>query len=114
MKIIRNNRVPFAIKSGGHSLNPGFSSTTGVHIALRRFRKTIFHENNQTVDIGPGLVWDDVYKSLEPYNVSVIGGRLTGVGVGGFTLGGGYSWKSNQYGLAIDNVLEYEVRIFFI
>ncbi|CAF1300260.1 unnamed protein product [Rotaria sordida] len=109
MKILREKRVPFAVKGGGHSFNPGFSSTRGVHIYMRRFSKTTFYPNNQTVDIGPGLIWDDVYKALEPYNVSVIGGRITGVGVGGFTLGGGYGWKSNQYGLAIDNVFEYQL-----
>jgi FAD/FMN-containing dehydrogenase len=77
---------------------------------MRRFSKVIYHENNQTVDVGSGLIWDDVYRALEPYNVNVVGGRVSGVGVAGFTLGGGYSWKSNQFGLAIDNVLEYEVR----
>ena len=110
MNIIRESRVPFSIKGGGHSLNPGFSSTKGVHIAMRRFSKVNFHEHNQTVDIGPGLRWEEVYGALEPYNVNVIGGRVIGVGVGGFMLGGGYGWKSSEYGLAIDNVFEYEVR----
>ena len=32
---------------------------------------------------------DDVYAALEPFNVSVVGGRVSGVGVAGFTLGGG-------------------------
>ena len=36
-----------------------------------------------------GLVWDDVYASLEKYNVSVVGGRVSGIGVAGFALGGG-------------------------
>ena len=114
MKIIGTNRVPFAIKSGGHTLNPGFSSTPGVHIAMKRCNKTIYHPNNQTVDVGPGLIWDDVYQALEPYNVSVLGGRVSGVGVGGFSLGGGYGWKSNQYGLTIDNIFEYQVRFSFL
>ncbi|CAF1545667.1 unnamed protein product [Rotaria magnacalcarata] len=109
MKIIRETQVPFAVKGGGHTLNPGFSSTTGIHIAMRRFDKVIYHANNQTVDVDSGLIWDDVYRALDPYNVSVVGGRVSGVGVAGFTLGGGYSWKSNQFGLAIDNVLGYEL-----
>ncbi|CAF1344695.1 unnamed protein product, partial [Adineta ricciae] len=109
MKIIRENRVPFAVKGGGHSANPGFSSTTGVHIAMRRFSNVIVHADNQTVDVGPGLFWDDVYKVLEPHSINVVGGRVSGVGVAGFTLGGGYSWKSNQFGLAIDNVIGYEL-----
>ncbi|QRW12973.1 FAD-binding domain protein [Ceratobasidium sp. AG-Ba] len=62
-----------------------------------------------TVDVGSGLVWDDVYAALQPHGVTVVGGRVTGVGVGGFTLGGGYSWLSNQYGLTIDTVTEFEV-----
>ena len=30
-------------------------------------------------------------------------------GVGGYSLGGGYSWSTDQYGLAIDTILEYEL-----
>jgi len=55
------------------------------------------------------LIWDDVYAALEPFNVSAVGGRVTGVGVAGFTLGGGYSWFSSQYGLTIDTVQAFEV-----
>lgn len=59
---------------------------------------------------GGGQVWDNVYGALQPYGVAVLGGRVTGVAVAGFTLGDGYGWKSNQYGLTVDTVLEYEVR----
>ena len=90
-------------------MNPGFSSTKGIHISMSRFNHVIYHEKNGTVDIGSGLIWDDVFKQLEPYNISVVGGRISGVGVGGLLLGGGYSWKSNQYGLSIDNIYGYEV-----
>jgi hypothetical protein len=54
-------------------------------------------------------VWDDVYAALEPHGVIVVGGRVTGVGVGGFTLGGGYSWLSNQYGSVTLNVLLFHL-----
>jgi len=111
MKLIGQYRVPFAAKGGGHTMNPHFSSTNGVHISMTRFQKIVYHESNQTVDVGAGLVWNDVYERRDPYNVTVVGGRFFGVGVGGLVLGGGYSWKSNQYGLSIDNVYEYEVQI---
>ena len=81
---------------------------------MRRFRKIVYHSDKQTVDLGSGLIWDDVYKTLESSNVTVVGGRFSGVGVAGLTLGGGYSWNTNQYGLSIDNVFEYEVRPFCI
>lgn len=76
------------------------------------------------------MIWDDVYAALEPFGVNVLGGRVSGIGVGGFLLGGGeflrnesrasclillvyvpagYSWMSNQFGLAIDNVVAFEL-----
>lgn len=70
-------------------MNPGYSSTSGVQISMARFSEVVYHPNNNTADIGAGLIWDDVYAALEPYGVNVVGGRVTGVGVAGFTLGGG-------------------------
>ncbi|KAG9092275.1 hypothetical protein FS749_015870 [Ceratobasidium sp. UAMH 11750] len=116
LKIVGKTRTPFGIRSGGHATNPGFSSTPGVQIALFKLGEVSYHAapvaadgSVGTVDVGPGLIWDDVYAALEPHNVTVVGGRASGIGVGGFILGGGYSWLSNQYGLAIDNVVAFEV-----
>ncbi|KAF7370356.1 NAD(P)-binding protein [Mycena sanguinolenta] len=108
-EILALTRTPFAIKGGGHNLNPGFSSTPGVQLSMTRFNQITFHAESQTVDIGSGLIWDDVYAALEPYNVSVVGGRATGVGVAGLLLGGGYSYQTNQYGLAVDNIAAIEL-----
>ncbi|KAH7920768.1 FAD-binding domain-containing protein [Leucogyrophana mollusca] len=109
LQILGTNRTPFAVKGGGHASNPGFSSTTGVQIAMYRFSDVDYDAAAQTATIGAGLIWDDVYAALEPYDVNVVGGRVTGVGVAGFTLGGGYSWLTNQYGLTIDTVTAFEL-----
>ncbi|KAI0293619.1 FAD-binding domain-containing protein [Multifurca ochricompacta] len=82
--------TPFAVKCSGHTSNPGFSSTRGVHIQMSRFNDITVHEKE-----GTGL--------------NVVGGRLNGVGVGGFVVGGGYSWKTNQYGLTVDTVTAFEL-----
>ncbi|KAJ7030198.1 hypothetical protein C8F04DRAFT_1186995 [Mycena alexandri] len=50
-----------------------------------------------------------VYAALETYGVVVAGGRVGGVGVAGYTLGGGYSWLTNEVGLTIDTVTAYEL-----
>ncbi|KAF8970541.1 hypothetical protein BDZ97DRAFT_1694265 [Flammula alnicola] len=107
--ILGRTRTPFAVKGGGHATNPGFSSTPDVHISMYRFSEIKYNATSQTADIGAGLIWDDVYAALEPLGVNVLGGRVTGIGVAGFTLGGGYSWKTNQYGLAVDNVVAFEL-----
>lgn len=81
--------VSLQVKGGGHTGNPGFSSTPGVQIAMSRFSDVDYDPTAQTATIGAGLIWDDVYKKLEPHGVNVVGGRVSGVGVAGFTLGGG-------------------------
>ncbi|KAF8884013.1 FAD-binding domain-containing protein [Infundibulicybe gibba] len=109
LRILGAARVPFAVKGGGRTAHLGFSSTPGVHITMCRFNKLSYDASHRTVSIGSGLPWDDVYKFLQPYNVSVAGGRVSGVGVAGFLLGGGLSWKTNQVGLAIDTIEAYEL-----
>ncbi|KAH9990398.1 FAD-binding domain-containing protein [Russula vinacea] len=107
--ILGSTRTPFAVKGGGHATNPGFSSTTGVQISMSRFNETNVNSMSGTVEVGPGLIWDQVYTTLGPTGVNVVGGRIPGVGVAGLTLGGGYSFLTSQYGLAVDNVAGYEL-----
>jgi len=63
---------------------------------MYRFSEVTYDENAQTATIGTGLIWDDVYTALAPHNVNVVGGRVTGVGVAGFTLGGGNLYASRS------------------
>lgn len=84
------------MKGGGHTRNPGFSSTKRVEIAMSRFNETKVNSSGGTVEVGAGLTWDQVYEALEPTGVNVIGGRVPGVGVAGLTLGGGECLLSSE------------------
>ncbi|KAJ7349828.1 FAD-binding domain-containing protein [Mycena albidolilacea] len=109
LKTVSATRTPFAVKGGGHTSNNGFSSTTGVHISLAQFNYTKLDTEAQTVAVGAGTKWISVYTALNGTGFNVVGGRNPAVGVGGFTLGGGYSWKTNAHGLAIDNLLKVNI-----
>ncbi|KLO11827.1 FAD-binding domain-containing protein [Schizopora paradoxa] len=102
-------RSPFAVKSGGHAYNLGFSSTPGVQIAMSKFNNLSVNAEKKTATIGVGLTWDKVYQMLEPFGVMVTGGRIPGIGVGGLSLGGGYSWKTNQFGLTVDTIASFDL-----
>lgn len=65
--------------SGGHTTNPGFSSTTDIHIYTGKFSQVTYNATSGTAVIGSGLVWEAVYERLQPYNVTVLGGRVSGV-----------------------------------
>lgn len=68
---------------------------------MGRFSEVTYDEGHQTAVVGAGLVWDNVYAALAPHRVSVLGGRVTGVGVAGFILGGGTCHHSVRGGLQI-------------
>ena len=70
-----------------------------------RFNETIYDTASNTAVIGSGQVWDQVYTSLAPFKVNVVGGRVTGVGVAGFTLGGGALRVHSTHGLPINQTL---------
>ena len=90
LKIIKFFQIKFAVRSGGHSPNPGWSSINGpgLLIDLQRFNQVTVNSDRSVASLGPGGRWGDVFAALDPYAVSVIGGRIPHVGVGGLILGG--------------------------
>jgi FAD/FMN-containing dehydrogenase len=90
MKVISFLQTPFAVRSGGHSPNPDFSSigSNGVLISTSNLNAITVSPDNSVASIGPGQRWGAVYEALDPYGVSVVGGRIPEVGVAGLILGG--------------------------
>jgi FAD/FMN-containing dehydrogenase len=69
--------VTFAVKSGGHNTNVGFSSVNwGVLISFSKLASTIVSADQSTADVGPGARWAEVMTALDPYNLAVVGGRI--------------------------------------
>ncbi|KZP11499.1 hypothetical protein FIBSPDRAFT_937503 [Athelia psychrophila] len=109
MRVLARHNVLFAIKGGGHTTNPSFSSTMSVQIYMCRLNEVIYNSNT-TVTVGAGCVWDEVYHEMAKRGRNVVGGdREGGVGIAGYLLGGGYSLKTNQHGLGIDNITAIQV-----
>ncbi|KAI8623064.1 hypothetical protein F5Y19DRAFT_468801 [Xylariaceae sp. FL1651] len=111
IQIISFFEIKFAVRSGGHSPNPGWSSIgiEGILIDLENLNTITLSDDGTYASVGPGARWEDVYTTLCSHNTTVIGARVPSVGVGGMILGGGYSFFSNQFGLAADNVKNFEV-----
>ncbi|KAH9980424.1 hypothetical protein BJV74DRAFT_887836 [Russula compacta] len=108
LKIIKELDVSFAVKSGGHATNPGFSSTQGIQISMSRFTNISYDQNRNQLTVGAGCLFDEIYKFIRPGHYNIVGGNGS-VGVGGWFAGGGYSLKTNQYGLGIDKIVQVEV-----
>lgn len=118
----------FAFRCGGHSFFAGAANIDGgVTIDLRSLDSFELSADQKTASVGGGSIWsENVYPNLEPHNLTVAGGRITGVGVGGFVTGGkcpsaeahmmaltqsigGLNYLERRNGFACDNIYGYEV-----
>ncbi|KAK6399734.1 hypothetical protein LTR95_019395, partial [Oleoguttula sp. CCFEE 5521] len=107
---LKLTNTSFAIASGSHSSNTGASNIdAGVTIDLSRLDEVTIADEGDAVWLGPGARWSDVYAKLEEEGLAVSGGGGGHVGVGGYVLGGGFSWFANERGWTCDEVLEYEI-----
>lgn len=112
LEIAVENQCQIAIKSGGHSTNRDASNSVGgVTIDLVRLNHVRLLIDHTQADFGPGLILRDAYAALEPFNLTNFGGRTADVGLAGYTIGGGLTALGPKFGLALDNVFEYEVRL---
>ncbi|KAI0972958.1 hypothetical protein F4678DRAFT_459812 [Xylaria arbuscula] len=111
MKMINFFNVKFAVRSGGHSPNPGWSSISsgGVLVDMQKMNDVHLSPDNSVAAVGPGARWGEVIAAISPQRVAVIGGRIPIVGVAGLLLGGGYSYLTGEFGTAADSVKNYEV-----
>ncbi|KAF2215444.1 hypothetical protein CERZMDRAFT_94855 [Cercospora zeae-maydis SCOH1-5] len=108
--IILPYNVTIAITSGAGSSNKGASNVQdGITIDMSRLNFTSLQDNDQTIAIGVGARWRDVYKKLAKHNLTVAGSRIADDAVGGHVLGGGLPWSANEHGWTCDGMLELQV-----
>lgn len=80
------------VRGGGHSPFAGSANIdNGITIDLRNINAAEVNESKGIVSVGGGAIWGQVYGKLDAMGLSVVGGHVYDVGVGGFTLGGGFS-----------------------
>ena len=96
--------VPCAVKSGGHS-NAGYSTTSAMGFVIYLSRMKQMDWTVDAVKVQAGARWGDVFKEQRDSSL-IVSGSCPTVGVAGFTLGGGVSFLSRNFGgFASDNTL---------
>lgn len=112
LSILTRNSCTFAIKGGGHSRAVDASNSVGgVTVDMNKLDAIEVAADRESARLGAGLTLLQAYRGLEPLGLSNVGGRVSSVGVAGYTMGGGFSNLSPKMGLAVDNVLEFEVSV---
>ncbi|KAF2732480.1 FAD-binding domain-containing protein [Polyplosphaeria fusca] len=109
VKVLRKSRKSkFAVRGGGHNANVGYNNIIdGATIDMRNVSKVEIV--GDVVQVGAGAIWQQVYDEISPHNISVMGGRIGVVGVGGFLTGGGISFFSPELGWSCDYVQNFQI-----
>ncbi len=109
VRFARAHAMPFAVRSGGHSI-PGYSSIEGgMVIHLGQMKEVMINPDLCTASVQPGLTLGEFITSTQPFGLATTTGTVSGTGMAGLTLGGGLGWLMSKYGLTCDNVLSFEL-----
>ena len=98
------------MRGGGHMPVPGAAGISdGVLISMERMKRMKLTNNRKIAQLEPGLRWGAVYDWISKYDLGVVGGRYSPVGVPGVLLGGGINFFGAQYGWSVSRVANFEV-----
>jgi FAD/FMN-containing dehydrogenase len=105
----REQKLPLAIRSGGHGL-AGFGTTDGgVVLDLSLLKRISIDADCGIATVQPGVTSDELARKAADYGLGLSTGAAAAVGMGGLALGGGIGFMVRKYGLTIDSLLSADV-----
>ncbi|EJD01265.1 FAD-binding domain-containing protein [Fomitiporia mediterranea MF3/22] len=110
LDLAKSEKIPLAIKGGGHNAAGASSSEGGLIIDLSRYLARVTVDPVKKLGyVGGGAVWKTVDEAGIEHGLATVGGTVNHVRLIRLTLGGGYGWLSGEHGLAIDNLVQANV-----
>ncbi|OKI10343.1 FAD-binding protein [Streptomyces sp. CB02923] len=107
VRYARANGLPVSVQSTGHGL--AAANDGGLLVSTRRMDGVRIDAGARTARAGAGALWAEVIEEAAPYGLAPVNGSSPGVGVVGYTLGGGLGILGREFGYASDRVRLVEV-----
>ncbi len=109
VELVRSEGLLVSVRSGGHSFGGYSVCDGGVVIDLSAMKQLRVDADEKVVVAGPGVLLGEIEEAAQAHGLATITGRCPGVGVSGYTLGGGEGSLTRKHGLACDNLLSARV-----
>ena len=100
LSFVTSFKLPFRVRSGGHSYEGWSSLNNGLVIDVTDMHA--MHFANNSVTVGSGIDLINFYNGLAARGKAVPGGSCPTVGIAGLALGGGVGVLARIYGLTCD------------
>jgi FAD/FMN-containing dehydrogenase len=105
----RKNGILLSIRGGRHNVAGHATNNGGLVIDLSTMNQVRIDPETRLVRAGGGTTIGQLDAATQSYGLAVPMGVVSATGIAGLTLGGGYGWLRNKYGLSCDNLVEAEV-----
>jgi FAD/FMN-containing dehydrogenase len=88
VNLARTERLPLAVRGGGHSI-PGFSTLDGgILLDLSEMTGIETRPDNRSVTAQAGCTWKDLDAETQQFGLAVTGGLVSSTGIGLFAVEG--------------------------
>lgn len=105
----RKHNLVVAVRGGGHQVAGHGTCDDGLVIDLSPMKNIEIDPEMRIARVEPGCTWGELDRATQTYGLVTPGGVVSDTGVAGLTLGGGFGWLRNKWGLSCDNLLSVEM-----
>ncbi|GHO97835.1 6-hydroxy-D-nicotine oxidase [Reticulibacter mediterranei] len=109
LRWVRSYGFPLSVRGGGHDFAGRALREHGIVIDCSPMREVTIDPQTHTARIQGGATIGDLIDASQEYGLATTTGAISGVGMAGLTLGGGYGPLMGAYGLTTDNLLSAQV-----
>jgi FAD/FMN-containing dehydrogenase len=109
VNLARENHLPLSVYGGGHGITGSAVVDAGICADMRGMKGIAVDPESRTVRAEAGLTWGEFDAATQEHGLAVTGGRVSGTGIAGLTLGSGSGWLERKLGFVCDNLISAEV-----
>jgi len=116
IEFVESHNIRLTIRNTGHDYNAKSSGAGAVGIWTHNMKDILIFDykssnySGKAMRMGAGVQGFEAYEAAQAQSLVVVGGNCPTVGIaGGYTQGGGHGPLASRFGLAADQVLEWEV-----